>query len=58
MALAAPDATPLGTVASATYLGSRMEYVVTTGFGELLVSAPVTVQLLAPGRLLQRRDLL
>ena len=49
IALKAPDAAPLGTVASASYLGSRMEYVVTTGFGDLLVSAPITAQALTPG---------
>ena len=49
IALEAPDAAPLGTVASASYLGSRMEYVVTTGFGDLLVSAPITAQALTPG---------
>ena len=49
IALLPPGAAPLGTVASASYLGSRMEYVVTTGFGDVLVSAPVTAETLVPG---------
>jgi hypothetical protein len=36
-------------VVSATYLGGRMEYVVETDFGELLVSAPIGAPLRAPG---------
>jgi iron(III) transport system ATP-binding protein len=37
-------------VASATYLGSRIEYVVRTEAGELLVSRPITEARLAPGQ--------
>jgi iron(III) transport system ATP-binding protein len=40
---------PGGRVVSATYLGGRMEYVVETDFGELLVSAPIGAPLRAPG---------
>ena len=36
-------------VASATYLGSRHEYLVETGYGSLLVSAPITSRPLAAG---------
>ncbi len=36
-------------VLSATYLGSRMEYVVATGAGELLVSRPISEPALAEG---------
>ena len=41
---------PSGTVADVTYLGSRREYVVTTGFGELLVSRPIRETALEPGQ--------
>lgn len=37
---AKPDAIS-GEIISATYLGSRMEYVIATGFSELLVSRPI-----------------
>ncbi len=47
--LGAPGAGPEGRVVSATYLGGRMEYVVETDFGELLVSAPIGAPLRAPG---------
>lgn len=38
-----------GTVQSATYLGSRYEYMVSAGYGSLLVSAPITSTPIAPG---------
>ncbi|MBR2574976.1 MAG: ABC transporter ATP-binding protein [Loktanella sp.] len=37
-------------IGSATYLGSRIEYVVISGAGELLVSRPITEPRLAPGQ--------
>jgi iron(III) transport system ATP-binding protein len=40
IALEAPGAGPVGRIDSATYLGSRVEYLVATGFGALLVSVP------------------
>jgi iron(III) transport system ATP-binding protein len=38
-------------IESATYLGSRVEYAVSAGFGTLLVSAPVAERLRAPGEI-------
>ena len=40
---------PRGRVVSASYLGSRTEHVVGTGFGELLVSSPISAAAFAPG---------
>jgi hypothetical protein len=44
-----PGRGPLGRIESATYLGSRMEYAVSTGFGALLVSTPITADAFTPG---------
>jgi ABC-type Fe3+/spermidine/putrescine transport system ATPase subunit len=45
-----PGAGPAGRIESATYLGSRIEYGVATGFGAILVSVPVgETSPLAPG---------
>ena len=41
MALTAPDDGPTGRIDNATYLGSRMEYVVEAEFGSLQVSVPI-----------------
>jgi iron(III) transport system ATP-binding protein len=41
IALGPPETAPIGRIESASYLGSRIEYVVSTGFGDLLVSAPI-----------------
>jgi iron(III) transport system ATP-binding protein len=49
VALGDPGMGPAGRVASATYLGGRMEYVVETDFGELLVSAAIGAPLRSPG---------
>jgi iron(III) transport system ATP-binding protein len=49
IALVEPGRGPAGRVASASYLGSRVEYLVATGFGDILVSAPVTARDHAPG---------
>jgi iron(III) transport system ATP-binding protein len=40
---------PAGRVRSCTYLGSRWEYEIETGFAELLVSRPMTEAPIAPG---------
>jgi iron(III) transport system ATP-binding protein len=40
---------PTGRIARATYLGSRIEYLVEADFGSLLVSAPITAPAHAPG---------
>jgi iron(III) transport system ATP-binding protein len=49
IALTPPGTPPLGRVERTSYLGSRIEYVVATGFGDLLVSAPIAAEALAPG---------
>jgi iron(III) transport system ATP-binding protein len=49
IALGPPEGAPLGKVESASYLGSRIEYVVSTGFGNLLVSAPISAEPRAAG---------
>jgi iron(III) transport system ATP-binding protein len=43
IALVPPEHPPLGRIETATYLGSRMEYVVTGAFGQMLVSAPINM---------------
>ncbi len=43
------DAGPVGTVRSCTYLGSRWEFEIETGFAELLASRPMTEAPIAPG---------
>jgi iron(III) transport system ATP-binding protein len=43
IALVDPENPPLGRIETATYLGSRTEYIVTGAFGQMLVSAPITV---------------
>jgi iron(III) transport system ATP-binding protein len=40
---------PRGQVISASFLGSRIEHVVGTGFGELLVSSPISAPAVGPG---------
>lgn len=49
IALMPGSAAPQGKVHSCTYLGSRWEYVVETGFAELLVSRPMAESPIAPG---------
>lgn len=46
--IAPGDASPAGRVLSCTYLGSRWEYEIGTGFGDLLVSRPMTEVPIAP----------
>ena len=43
------DGMPSGTIRSCTYLGSRWEYEIETGFAELLASRPMTEPPIAPG---------
>ena len=40
---------PRGRIMSSSYLGSRIEHVVGTGFGELLISSPISGPTFAPG---------
>lgn len=47
--LAPGEGAPAGTVRSCTYLGSRWEYEIETGFAELLASRPMTEAPIAPG---------
>ena len=49
IALAPGEGAPSGVVRSCTYLGSRWEYEVETGFAELLVSRPMIEAPIAPG---------
>jgi iron(III) transport system ATP-binding protein len=49
IALAPGDGSPSGTIMSCTYLGSRWEYEIETGFAELLASRPMSEAPLAPG---------
>jgi iron(III) transport system ATP-binding protein len=49
MAIQPAGEAPLGRVVSASYLGSRIEHVVGTGFGEMLVSSPVAGRVFATG---------
>jgi len=49
IALTPGSAAPQGIVQSCTYLGSRWEYLVATGFAELLVSRPMVETPIAPG---------
>jgi len=47
--LAPGEGAPMGQVRSCTYLGSRWEYEIETGFAELLASRPMTEAPVAPG---------
>ena len=49
IALAPGHSRPSGKVLSCTYLGSRWEYEIETGFAELLASRPMTEPPIAPG---------
>ncbi|MCC5955820.1 MAG: ABC transporter ATP-binding protein [Natronohydrobacter sp.] len=49
IALSPGSGSPSGKVLSCTYLGSRWEYEIETGFAELLASRPMTEPPIAPG---------